>query len=232
MRADLPGLGRSSKSEGSDLEWLSELIKAQHKQTTLIAHSYASGLALRLAKRNPDMVHGLVLISPFFVQERAPWLLRMPAVASRILRSGTQEKLQARLTRLDAQQGIHDAVESAYGSLRRRSVARTAAKHLANASNLAERRELTQLLASAAHPVLIVHGEHDPIVSNHSAVSLVCIPEAGHTPHIDAPSQVAAAIEHWLSTAFLGTSRGAAPDNAPSVSSEHTGHVPTATSSR
>jgi len=42
-------------------------------------HSLAAGLALRHALAHPAQVRGLVLISPAFLQQRAPWYARLAA---------------------------------------------------------------------------------------------------------------------------------------------------------
>lgn len=199
MRADLPGLGRSSKSAtSSDVQWLSELLDAQESPTTLVGHSYSSGLALRLAQSAPEKVRELILISPFFLQARAPWFLRQSLLASRLLRSGTATQLQARLLEQANPALLHDAVRSAHQHLQRRGVACAVAKRLARASQLSEREELSAQLATAKHPILIVHGEHDVITGPvPHGIRVVAIEGAGHTPHLDAPRQVANAILAW-----------------------------------
>lgn len=198
MRTDLPGLGRSSKSASNkhDVQWLSELLP--ESPTTLIGHSYSSGLALRLAQSAPEKVRELILISPFFLQGRAPWLLRQPLLASRLLRSGTAAKLGSQLLGHASPAPVHDAVLSAHQHLQHRGVACRVAKHLARASQLREREDLSALLAAANHRILIVHGEHDAIVGTvPQGIRVIAIEGAGHSPHLDAPERVASAILAW-----------------------------------
>ena len=89
------------------------------------------------------------------------------------------------------------------------------------------RRRFQQLIRRVEAPTLLIHGENDRLV-RHAAAKVVAtvrpdwtfhtIPDAGHTPHLEAPEEVAAAIRGWLdglgrlaSDVGLAASRAADP---------------------
>ncbi len=146
------------------------------------------------------MVSGLVLISPFFLQSRAPWFLRNATLGQRLLGLGSAETLQKRLLS-NPTQGIHPAVASAHRHLSRKGVAKRTARTLAKVSQIEQRQELCSILSTVSVPTLLIHGQSDPLETESIARHVVSIVDTGHSPHIDSPELVAKAIEGWRRSA-------------------------------
>jgi len=194
-RPDLAGLGRSSDSHGTRAEWLAALLAGRERPVTLVGHSLGTGLAVRFAHAFPERVAGLVLTSPFFLQGRPPWYLRIAPVGARLFSLGGPAMLQKQL--LGAQDELSPAVTSAHAQLHRAGVAKRTARALAQAARVDERAELRELLSSLRVPVLIVHGENDALLASPGAGQVVEISGAGHNPHVSHPKETAAAISDW-----------------------------------
>lgn len=197
-RVDLPGMGRSSGAHAPREQWLAERLADRGEPIHLVAHSLSTGIALRFAAEHPDAIRSLTLVSPFFLQRRAPWYLRCAALTRRLLRTWDAATLQRRL--LGTEGPTLPAVASAHRSLSRPAVAATVAGSLAQASHHAERAELRELLARCARPVQLVHGERDPLLDVPEGSFVVTIGDAGHDPHVTRPTEVASAIvDFWRS---------------------------------
>ena len=191
-RPDLPGMGRSSRAAVTDDEWLASFLADRQKPVRIIAHSLSTGIAVRYARKHPDRVGELVLVSPFFVQARAPWYLRFAPLTKYLLRAGDAEAMQRRL--IGASASLHPAVRSAHDNLTRANVAGRVASALATASHRAEREQLRRELAACEVPVSIIHGERDRLVVAPPPGVSVSVVGSGHNPHIENPAAVAAVI--------------------------------------
>ncbi|AKF10033.1 alpha/beta fold hydrolase [Sandaracinus amylolyticus] len=189
-RVDLPGLGRSSPARVDDVAWLDALLADRARPIVLVGHSLGAGLALRFAARRPQRVSRLVLVSPAFLQRRAPAMLRCAALTSRALRGMSLERAQRRFLGAG---DVHPAVESAHAHLRRPGVASRIARALAGASTLEARAELRRLLEAIAVPVTIVHGDQDPLEVR-PACEIVTVAGAGHVLHVTHPEAVSAQL--------------------------------------
>ncbi|MEV5750439.1 alpha/beta fold hydrolase [Actinoallomurus sp. NPDC052308] len=189
---DLPGLGRSGLSAATEAEWLAELLAPLRTRPVIVAHSAAAAPALRFAAAHPDRVDRLVLVSPYFLQRPAPRFLRVPALATPLLRRSSSERLA---TALLGAPSPHPAIESARAQLRRPGVARRTARRLALAHRPAERASLRNLLATAPVPVRLIVGELDPLVDGTGDVPVSTVAEAGHHPLITHPDAVAAGLD-------------------------------------
>lgn len=194
-RPDLPGMGRSSGSGVANEAWLASLLGERTEPVSILAHSLSTGIALRFAATFPERVRELVLISPFFIQQRAPWYLRFAPLTRRLLRVGGAAAMQRRL--LGESADVDPAVESAYENLGRPGVSARIAGALSAASRTTEREALRSALDDCAVPVLIVHGERDPLVGPAPRDPVVTIDGAGHNPHLEQPSTLVAAVTAW-----------------------------------
>ncbi|UJR86545.1 alpha/beta fold hydrolase [Sandaracinus amylolyticus] len=199
-RVDLPGLGRSSPARVDDVAWLDALLVDRTKPIVLVGHSLGAGLALRFAARWPQRVSRLVLVSPAFLQRRAPATLRCAALTSRVLRSMRLETAQRRLL---GEGDVHPAVASAHAHLRRPGVASRIARALAGASTLETRAELRRLVETITVPVTIVHGDQDPL-EVHPSCEIVTVAGAGHALQVTHPEAVSAVLrDHDLAPVAL-----------------------------
>lgn len=64
LAADLPGLGRSSRTTAPDEQWLAALLGPLRTRPVLIAAATTAGIALRYAATHPDRLAGVVVIAP------------------------------------------------------------------------------------------------------------------------------------------------------------------------
>ncbi|GAA3382292.1 alpha/beta fold hydrolase [Cryptosporangium minutisporangium] len=205
LRADLPGLGRSSPTTATAAQWLTELLSPVRTRPTLVAHSAAAGAALSYANAHPDRVSRLVLVSPYFLQRRPSRLLRTVMVGTTMLRHATAGQLTNSLlgehldvapaaTAVSGQDAAHQAIASVAANLRRPGVARRTARWLRDAQREAERSRLRHLLRSCPVPVQLIVGDRDPLVEGNDEHDVATIPDAGHHPHLSHPAQLGAAI--------------------------------------
>ncbi len=214
-RPDLPGLGRSSACTGPSVQWLSALLEGRDKPLTIIGHSLGTALAIRYAHAFPEKVGALVLTSPFFFQGVPSWPLRTPVLSSRLFALGGADTLQRQLLG-GAGDDLHPAVASAHAQLRRRGVAKRVATALAGASEATERAELLELYTELRLPILIIHGEDDPLLTPPPFGDIATIAAAGHNPHLQFPRETSEVIEEWLRTQYSMAPRsGVASRGAP-----------------
>ncbi|HEU0036027.1 MAG TPA: alpha/beta fold hydrolase [Kofleriaceae bacterium] len=191
LRVDLPGLGRSASVGATPRAWMEALLADARHPMLLVGHSLGTRYALEYAAAHPGRVRGLVLISPFFLQQPPPAILRWKpsaCLASRGLRR----------RHLDALVGpAHAAtVEGPASDLARPGAKSRFGLHLADAH--AHRAELQRMLAAIEVPVLIVHGAADPILASTGAAEVVELAGTGHFPQLDVPDAVVDAIRRFV----------------------------------
>ncbi|UFS96306.1 alpha/beta fold hydrolase [Nocardia huaxiensis] len=195
LAADLPGVGRSAPRSGTaDLpdpgrsaalgEWTEQLMTPVRSRPILVGHSLGTQAAVEYALRHPDRLARLVLIAPYFLQQRPSWVRRSPlaAVALKWLSSA----------KLAEQLGVPDgpAVVSAAADLGRPGVAHRTIAALAAVSTSAHRAELADKLARVRVPVHIVVGSADPLVVS-TTHPVTTIEGAGHYPQLTHPALLA-----------------------------------------
>lgn len=192
LTADLPGLGRSAPSSNTLDEWLTTLLESVTGRPVLVAHSLACGPAICTSAKRPDLLSGLVLVAPAFLQQRPSRLVR-----SRLATLALRHVSASRLARLlNVPEG--PAIASAQANLRRSGVAARTTAAL-RASTPKARKVLSDQLARLTVPVQIVLGSTDPLLADPGRPVTV-IPGAGHYPHLTHPEHVAQAIasSSWL----------------------------------
>lgn len=191
--ADLPGLGRSAPTAASPLDWLTDLLAPVRTRPVIVAHSAATAPALRYAAAHPDRISALLLVSPYFLQQEAPRLLRTPMLAAPLLKRISADRLATSL--LGASGGVSSerAIASAAAQLHRPGVARRTAQWLRAAYQPTERAALQALLGGTVSvPVHIVAGQLDPLVGEPGPATVTTVPAAGHHPHLTHPATIAA----------------------------------------
>ncbi|HUR08027.1 MAG TPA: alpha/beta fold hydrolase [Nonomuraea sp.] len=202
--ADLPGLGRSAPTAATPLDWLTDLLAPVRTRPVLVAHSAATAPALRYAAAHPDRISALLLVSPYFIQEDAPRLLRTPMLAAPLLKRISADRLTTSL--LGASGGASSdearrAIASAAAQLHRPGVARRTAQWLRAAYQPTERAALQALLGGTVSvPVHIVAGQLDPLAGEPGRAAVTTVPAAGHHPHLTHPSTIAAIMRRMAST--------------------------------
>ncbi len=192
LRADLPGLGRSAPAAASAREWMASLLASSVQPPVIVAHSLGTLYALDYAAAHPDRVRGLVLISPFFLQATPPSIMRWAPTACAAGRMVRRRHFEA-LVAGDAR-ATTPVLDGPADHLRRPGAGSRFGRALANAHR--SRAALAHKLAevSAIVPVLIIHGERDPLVASAGEVRVLELAGTGHFPQLDQPEQVAQAI--------------------------------------
>jgi pimeloyl-ACP methyl ester carboxylesterase len=137
---------------------------------------------LNLAKKYPDKVARLILISPYFVQAQAAKMFQIQAISNLIFRFVPKDVI-AKDLHPDGQQ--NPAVGYAMDSLRRVSVAKHISEYMHRISLPQQRATQTALLNELSSKVEIIVGDKDPIVTTISSdIPVHIIADAGHNPHI------------------------------------------------
>jgi nucleoside-diphosphate-sugar epimerase/pimeloyl-ACP methyl ester carboxylesterase len=191
--ADLPGLGRSAPTSASPPAWLTDLLAPVRTRPVIVAHSAAAAPALRFAAAHPDRLSALVLVSPYFLQEAAPRLLRAPALATPLLKRISADRLATSLLGDGVpSEETRRAIASAAAHLHRPGVARRTAHRLRDANQPAERAALHALLSETISvPVHLVAGQLDPLIADPGPATVTTIPGTGHHPHLTHPAAIA-----------------------------------------
>ena len=186
---DLPGTGFSTGSPKDWHRWLDSVIGGK-KNVHLVGHSVGASLALEYAVKHPDAVVRLSLISPYFLQPRAPLTQRVVPLAYAYLKSITAVRMAQRLTGDDRQA---EKLQSSIAALRRGS-ARATARLLRGAGQRKRRRALTRLLAQYPGDMQLIVGSDDPLLLDSESATAVSrngrpipvhiIEGAGHHPQL------------------------------------------------
>jgi pimeloyl-ACP methyl ester carboxylesterase len=192
---DRPGYGDNLSPAGGidrNLEWLIALVEAdaEGRVPLIVAHSWAGGVALALARRRPDLVRGIVLlgsVGPDAVT-RLDRVLARPA-----------EFLAARL--------VSRGRAGAAPGMRARLRAATVAFLVEQAALVGELPPLLDDLDRITAETTIVSGSRDRVVRPATAealaaalptAALVTVPNGGHRLHRTHPDLVAGVIHRAL----------------------------------
>ncbi|MCB9618099.1 MAG: alpha/beta fold hydrolase [Sandaracinus sp.] len=193
LAVELPGLGLSGEG-ARDAGWLRALVRTE--RPIVVAHSLGSVAAIDAALEGH--VEALVLVSPFFLQARASTWLRMPWLTSQVFSRATPARLREAVVGSDALEDEGPIVHAA-SHLRRPGVACRHAKALAEASDLEFREALVAKLAKVKVPVVLVHGDRDPlIVTAPSNARVVAVDGAGHSPMLTHPHAIARVVREVM----------------------------------
>jgi pimeloyl-ACP methyl ester carboxylesterase/nucleoside-diphosphate-sugar epimerase len=185
---DLPGMGRSGTVEAIGQAWLDRLVT---EPAVLVGHSLGAGIALAFARRHPDKVKALVLVSPFFLQARPPMLLRVSSL-SRLLFRLLPKTTFAHQIHPDGLN--HVSIASAFTSLERPSVRVQTFTRLAQASGESERARFRQWLSELKQiPIHLIVGAQDPLLHLWNGPVTV-IADTGHNPQLTHPERIAEVV--------------------------------------
>jgi 2-succinyl-6-hydroxy-2,4-cyclohexadiene-1-carboxylate synthase len=213
---DAPGHGAADHA-GADLVRAARLLgdtgSPDGEPATYVGYSMGGRIALRLAVDRPGVVHRLVLIgaSPGLADpsERAGREAADERLADRIETIGVDAFLDEWLAQpLFA--GL--APERAHRDERRGNTATALAASL-RALGTGAQDPLWDRLCELRMPVLLFAGEHDgkfTAIARRMAArigphaTVVVVPGAGHTAHLEQPERTAAALLAWLDGAGTG----------------------------
>jgi pimeloyl-ACP methyl ester carboxylesterase len=200
-----PGFGRSELPRWMDtvddlsLFYLEFLEVLELTQLTVVGSSFGAWIAAEMAVKSSERLSRLVLADPLGIRTSDPTTPDIYDVFTAAARD-----IDARLYR-DPAMAVRDlselSEEQAFIIFRERESAA-----LFGWSPYMNNPKLKHWLYRIRLPTLVVHGQHDGIISvNYAAnytelipnASFVSIQEAGHLPHIEAPEHLVEAIERF-----------------------------------
>ena len=192
VNLDLPGLGRSVYGGGNPTEWMTTTLARLETPSTIVGHSLGTAFAVDYAAAHPERVASLILVSPFFLQNRPSWLLRQAGIMKQAFRFLSEKGMEEQLG------GAPKMLwEGAYHSLQYAPVRQSNATWLAWAGQNEVRQRYHQLLESLTIPITIIHGENDPLLyqpKNKAITNIISIDNSGHYPQMTQPKQIAEII--------------------------------------
>ncbi len=224
LAPDLPGHGTSAPgggdySLGSLAAGLRDLLIARgHDRATLVGHSLGGGIAMQFAYQFPEMTERLILVSSGGLGPEVSPVLRAAALPGADLfiaaTAGPGRVAGSALARGLAAVGLRPSTDVAEVA---RGYASLADSHR-RAAFLATLRAVVgtegqrvgaadRLYLADGIPVLIIWGEHDPIIpSSHGEHANQAIPDSrleifdgvGHLPQLESPGRFVAVIERFL----------------------------------
>lgn len=210
-RVDLPGLGRSGRGT-IDVAWLRALLAGRTRPVVLVGHSLGAALATRYAAAYPDQVAGLVLIAPSFLMAAPSWTLRLRPIVARVLGGLDAAAFERRF--LGEEEGTgRSAAASAVAALSRRGAPRRYAAALADAVAAAAREAAQTALAVVGArrlPILVVHGDREPLVADAHDADVVTVADGGHAVHLTHLDEVGERAAAHVERSY----RGSAPRRA------------------
>lgn len=221
---DLLGHGRSDKprtdySLGAFAAGLRDLLdELGINRVTLVGHSLGGGIAMQFLYQHPEYCRRLVLISSGGLGPDVGWILRLlsapgaelvlPFVAPKaVLAVGNTLRSWLSKTRFSSPQA--EQTWQAYSSL---SDPPTRSAFLRTLRSVVDYRgqsvsALSRLKLRSEMPTQLIWGDRDPIIpiehgyAVHEArpnSTLTVLPGRGHFPHLEAPAEVAAAIDDFI----------------------------------
>ncbi|MFD6188515.1 alpha/beta fold hydrolase [Streptomyces sp. NPDC060275] len=170
-----------------------------------VGHSMGGMKCLRMALRHPSLVSALVLVDTRPDEEPENTRRPFEAMVEAVLADGMSADLAAMVARLNFRR---DFLTS--------DTARTWTEHFTTLTgeriehachSVYRRGDLTGRLPEVDVPVLVVHGADDvpirlPVVREYTArmprARLVVLPATGHTPPLERPGELLAAIREFL----------------------------------
>jgi pimeloyl-ACP methyl ester carboxylesterase len=215
---DLPGFGDSPPAgPGFPLDEVAEVVAAEGiapagAPVDLLGASLGGAVAVAVARRGPDLVRRLVLLSPAGFAPR-PGAIAAPAglVAAgfmygrRLVGAPLVGNSLARRALLWG--AVHDGGRLSPDDARAMVDASAGAKRVRQAVEEVVALDLRPALAELEMPLGLIRGESDRVVPE-SVIREIAelrpgtpvepIPEAGHVPQIERPAEFAAAVERLL----------------------------------
>lgn len=211
---DLRGHGRSEHRSDERTLWevmedqVALLDRLEIERAVWVGHSVGGPIALRAALRHPDRVAALVLISTQAGPEHPERFPVYEAFAQTVARDGWTDETLRGLATFNFGTGVAAEVREQWIERWR---ARPVEDVPAIVRSLTGRESLLGRLGEVRALSLVIYGDQDRLALQPDEVEqmvqglpqteFVPIPAAGHTPMLEQPDAVAAAITTFLATA-------------------------------
>src|SRR6266542_1348673 len=196
---DLRGFGQSTTIEtpytisdmADDLAALLDHLGI--KKTALAGHSMGGYVALAFARKYPQRVSGLGLVSSQAVADLPEGKDRRYKTAADVDQKGVGVVADAMTPKLSAVARVQTFVRAV---IERQSQAAV----IGALKAMAEREDLSSYLSSVTYPVVLIHGSADALIPAERAheiksalpsARLVELPDAGHMPMMEFPNETA-----------------------------------------
>lgn len=205
LAVDLPGHGDSTAPADLDLWAIADRLVDESGDATYVGYSMGGRVALHAALARPDAVRSLVLIGATAgidePRERRARLDADEELATRIETVGVEAFIDEWL-RNPLFAGLDD--DTALRSDRLRNTAAGLAGSL-RAAGTGTQEVLWDRLGEITVPVLLLVGEHDAKFADLAGrlrdrlgdATLVVVPDAGHSVHLEQPAATVEAIGAW-----------------------------------
>ena len=189
-----PPIRYTTETLCSFLEGFYETLRLD--KASVVAHGVSGAVAIRFAAARPNLVDRMVLANTGFLLEAAGLEFLNPVTRSEA--RDLQKRTRFSASEADADQLWADSLQSA------------GANQALIDSAKSGRDTAGPLLASVAHPTLVIWGRGDrftPLDTGeriHAAIphsQMVILEKAGHAPHRDQPAEFSAVVEKFLSGA-------------------------------
>lgn len=225
---DLPGFGESEKPPAARYKYdadafaesLVDLVAALDLgRVAVIGHDVGGSVALTMAARHPAVVERLVLVSPIVYPYKPDLYSRLattpivgPIAFKQLSGPGIFGRYFRRRSYASPDRAPAGRVESLFEAFNA-PAAREAA--YATLESLADTRTLVALLPRVQAPTLVVWGRNDRLLPLDHGRRLVRelpnpsleILDAGHSPHEEAPAELADKARHFLHGALKARGR-------------------------
>ncbi|MDB4967403.1 MAG: hydrolase, alpha/beta fold family [Myxococcales bacterium] len=215
LAIDLPGFGKSDRREGDySPEALADVLAEVLAQKGIarahvVGHSWGSSVVLAFARRHPDKLHRLVVISGWVYDEQLiPFMrwARMPGVGEALYGTFYRQNIGERLylNFVDPSlvtQKVVDEVEKQMALEGAVAAALAAVRGMQFHQSEGDYRSIT-------HPTLLVWGREDHVARlpfgerlarEMPHARLVVLPRCGHIPMWECSGETAAALTEFLS---------------------------------
>jgi pimeloyl-ACP methyl ester carboxylesterase len=207
---DLSGLGESEATAGpvsmdtyaADVRAV--LTKLTTAKAVLIGHSMGGYVALAFARRFPQLLRGLVLVSTRAGPDSADAAAGRRAMAEKVKADGVHVAVEAVAPKMLAARNLDPRMA---GEVRALMASAKPAGVIAALLGMAERPDARPHLAALAMPVLVVTGADDTLIppAESEAITqaipgaqLNVIPHAGHLVAFEQPDAFNRILTEWL----------------------------------
>jgi pimeloyl-[acyl-carrier protein] methyl ester esterase len=208
---DLPGYDGPERPEPYTLERLVTHVAARApRRCTVLGWSLGALIALAWAAAAPAQVEGLVLVgaTPCFVQ-KADWRHGVGPDVFALFAQDVRSDRERALRRFAALCAHGDADVKTVARALQSAIpdSRTALETLQDGLRILLESDLRELLPRIPQPVLLVHGEEDPLATLAAATCMAAtlpraqlerVAGAGHAPFVTHAAPIAERIERFL----------------------------------